>query len=210
MNDANDKCRQAAPVSKGFEERLRRCNSLDDHGFQEWVFHPAMLFGARSKWWGDQGKRDRPHEGLDLCLYRTKEGNILRLDEKTKVPVIFAGEIVKVCDDFLGESIFVSHHTFDKQGRRLHTLYGHIKPYSRMRPGMLLQEGDIIGTIAGTRKRNGAVPCHAHISVAWIPDSVPVQELDWKSVGDPKVVLLDPLTVITCCYSIEEGDWLFR
>ncbi|MFC2059620.1 hypothetical protein ACFLTZ_00815 [Chloroflexota bacterium] len=50
------------------------------------------------------GKRARPHEGLDLCVYRTEKGDIRYLDEKTKVPVILKGRIVKVVDDFLGES----------------------------------------------------------------------------------------------------------
>ncbi len=206
MSGANDKRLDKAPVSKLFQERLRACNSLDEMGFREWVFHPAMLFGSYYKWWGDLGKRDGAHEGLDLCLYRTKEGDIRYLDGKTKVPVIFKGRIVKLGDDFLGESVFVSHGAYDSDGSRLHTIYGHIKPRDRMRLGERLSEGDIIGTIADARKSGGAIPPHLHVSVAWIPDTVHSQELGWQIVSDPaKVVLLDPLCVIECPYSIVAG-----
>ena len=42
-----------------FTEFLIRENSLDERGFQEWVFCPGMLFNSLDKWWGDQGLRDR-------------------------------------------------------------------------------------------------------------------------------------------------------
>ena len=152
------------------------------------------------------GKRDRPHEGLDLCFYRTKEGDIRYLDEKTKVPAIFTGQIVKVGDDFLGESVFVSHGAYESDGSQLHTIYGHIKPRDHMRPGERLSEGDVIGTIADARKGGGSIPPHLHVSVAWIPNTVRSQELGWQIVGDlAKVVLLDPLSVIECPYSIVAG-----
>ncbi len=206
MNRARGKNWVTIPGVRGFEERLRYCNGLDEIGFQTWVFHPAMLFGCRSKWWGDQGKRDRPHEGLDLCLYRTKEKNVRYLGKNTKVPVIFEGEIMKVDDDFLGKSIFVSHGFYDNQGSRLYTIYGHIKPYDLMHAGKELREGDIIGTIADTRKKSGSVPSHIHISVAWIPNTLRSQELDWKVLGDLSIVtLLDPLSVIICPYSIVDS-----
>ena len=195
-----------AHVSKSFQERLRFYNNLDKIGFEEWVFHPAMLFGSYCKWWGDLGKRDRPHEGLDLCFYRTKEGDIRYLDEKTKVPVIFKGQIVKVGDDFLGASVFVSHSDYESDGSQLLTIYGHIRPCDHMRPGERLNEGDIIGTIADAKKRSGVIPSHLHISVAWIPNTVHSQELSCQIVGDiTKVMLLDPLSVIECPYSIVAG-----
>jgi len=203
LSDANDKGLDRAPVSRLFHERLRFYNSLDDLGFKEWIFHPAMLFGSHCKWWGDLGKRERLHEGLDLCLYRTKAGDIHYLDERTKIPVIFKGQVVKVGEDFLGESVFVSHGAYDSNGSQLHTIYGHIKACDHIRPGERLSEGDIIGSIADARKSDGEVPHHLHVSVAWIPSTVHSQELRWQMVGDlTKVVLLDPLRVIECPYSI--------
>ena len=68
-----------------------------------------MLFNSTDKWWGDQGKRDKPHEGLDLCLYKDREDKILRLGENAKVPVIYDGIVVGIVDDFLGKSVIIEH-----------------------------------------------------------------------------------------------------
>ncbi|MFC1995568.1 hypothetical protein ACFLVM_01640 [Chloroflexota bacterium] len=206
MNHARGKNLKTILGVSGFEKRLRYCNGLDASGFETWAFLPAMLFGSRSKWWGTQGKRDRPHEGLDLCLYRTKERKIRHLGKNTKVPVIFEGEIVKVEDDYLGKSMFMSHGFYDSQGSRLHTIYGHIKPYNFMHVGKELSGDDIIGTIADARKSTGAVPSHIHISVAWIPNTLCSQDLNWKVLADLSIVtLLDPLSVIICPYSIVDS-----
>ena len=43
-------------------------NGFQDQGFKEWLLWPGMLFDAEIKWWGNQGRRNKPHEGLDLCL----------------------------------------------------------------------------------------------------------------------------------------------
>ncbi len=191
------------PVSRLFHERLLFFNNLDGLGFKEWIFHPAMLFGALYEWWGDWGKRERPHEGLDLCLYRTKEGSIHHLAEETKIPVILEGKISNVADDFLGESIFVSHGAYDSNERQLYTIYGHVKPGNHIRPGERLSEGDIVGVIAETKNSGPAVPHHLHISVAWIPNTMHVQELGWQMINDlARVVFLDPLDVTECPYSI--------
>lgn len=58
-------------------------------------------------WWGDCGERDNPHEGLDLCLYRNMEDDILRLDEKTNIPAMSDGVVVKIINDFLGRSVIL-------------------------------------------------------------------------------------------------------
>jgi hypothetical protein len=203
LSEVQKKRLDRVPVSRLFHERLLSINNLACVGFREWIFHPAMLFGSLDKWWRDLGKRQAPHEGLDLCLYRTREGNINHLAGETRIPVIFEGQVVKVTDDFLGESVFVGHDAYDSNGRRLYTIYGHIKPGRHISPRESLGEGDTIGVIAKTGNRRAAIPRHLHISVAWIPDIMPVSELGWQTINDPtKVVLLDPLNVIECPYSI--------
>jgi murein DD-endopeptidase MepM/ murein hydrolase activator NlpD len=203
LSEVKNKGLDRVPVSRSFHERLLFFNNLDSLGFKEWIFHPAMLFGSLYKWWGDLGKRQRPHEGLDLCLYRTKEGNIHQLTVGAKIPVIFEGQVVKVSADFLGESVFVRHDAYYSNGSRLYTIYGHIKSGNNIRPGERLREGDIIGVIADTGDNRMTVPNHLHVSIAEIPDTVPVLELGWQTINDlAKVVLLDPLSVIECPYSI--------
>jgi murein DD-endopeptidase MepM/ murein hydrolase activator NlpD len=203
LSEVKNKRLDRVPVSRSFHERLLSFNSLDSLGFKEWIFHPAMLFGSLDKWWGDLGKRQRPHEGLDLCLYRTKEGNIHQLTVGAKIPVIFAGQVVKVSHDFLGKSAFVRHDAYYSNGSQLYTIYGHLKPGKYIRPGKRLREGDIIGVIADTGDNRMTVPNHLHVSIAGIPNTVPVLELGWQTINEPtKVVLLDPLSVIECPYSI--------
>ena len=198
----------AEPISRvsGFGERLAGYNGLNELGFEEWVFHPGMLFRALGRWWGNGGNRRSPHEGLDLCLYRTKDREVHRFDEKTRIPVMYEGEIVKIGDDFLGTSVYVSHSIYDKHGGQLLTVYGHTRPHDGIHRGRVLSESDVLGTIADVGAGWGGIPPHIHISVAWIPKSLRYEKLDWETIGDPGIVaLLNPLDVIACRYSILEG-----
>lgn len=200
---SKDKGLEKVPTSRLFHEQLISLNNLDSLGFEEWIFLPAMLFGSFHKWWGDLGKRQTPHEGLDLCSYRTKKGDIDYLTRETKIPVILEGEVLKVADDFLGESVFVRHDAYDSNGSQLYTIYGHIKPRIQIRPGMRVTGGDIIGVIADSGNGGMVIPYHLHISVAWILNTVHLDYLGWQMINDPsKVVLIDPLTVIECPYSV--------
>ena len=186
-----------------FVEHLVRCNYLSKIGFEEWIFHPGMLFNALNKWWGDQGYRHRPHEGLDLCWYRTKDGEILRLDQSIVIPVMYNGKVIKVENDYLGTSIYVCHSIYNNHREQLFTVYGHIKPDDNICAGKLLKEGGLLGTIAETGKRKTETPPHVHISVAWISESLIYENLNWESISDPGVaILINPLEIINCHYSI--------
>jgi hypothetical protein len=203
LNEVRGKGLDRLPVSRSFHERLVSLNDLDSLGFKEWIFHPAMLFGSLDKWWGDLGKRQHPHEGLDLCFYRSKEGHIHHLAGDARIPVIFEGQVMKVSQDFLGKSVFVAHDIYDSNGSQLYTIYGHIKPDDHIRPGEGLSAGDIIGVIADTQNSGAVIPRHLHVSVAWISNSVRLPELGWQTLNDAShVVLLDPLAVIECPFSI--------
>jgi len=203
LNEVKGKGLERLPVSRSFHARLVSVNNLDSIGFKEWIFHPAMLFGSLDKWWGDSTKRRNPHEGLDLCFCRTKEGHLHHLTGDAKIPVIFEGQVVKISADFLGKSVFIRHSACDFSKRQLYTIYGHIKPGNRIRPGERLGEGDIIGLIADTGNSGTVIPPHLHISIAWIPTTMLVPELGWQTINDPtKVMLIDPLSVIECPYAI--------
>ena len=107
-----------------------------------------MRFAERAAWWRGGADRGGAHEGLDICWYRTVDGRRLSLGAGARVPVIYAGEVVSVVDDFLGASVFVAHDRRDGGGRRLHTVYGHIRPRPGLAPGSRLADGDAVGTIA--------------------------------------------------------------
>ena len=187
-----------------FNEFLVMHNNLNKFGFDAWVFYPGMLFNDLHKWWGDGGVRQRPHEGLDLCFYRDKAGQEHSLDERIKIPVMYEGEIVRIDDDFLGKSIFVSHGIYDDLGNRFHTIYGHTNPYSGVAIGKTLSEGDAIATIADARKKKAKIFPHLHISVIWLPKAFPYKELNWQIIGDSQTVTLcDPLEFIEGKYKVE-------
>ncbi|MDY6952287.1 MAG: peptidoglycan DD-metalloendopeptidase family protein [Thermodesulfobacteriota bacterium] len=188
-----------------FTEFLIRENALDKGGFKEWIFCPGMLFNAPDKWWGDQGKRDKPHEGLDLCLYRDRRGRVLRVDAKTRIPVVYDGEVVGVVNDFLGESVIIEHAFPQTDDRRLCTIYGHTNPQEGLHVGRIVKEGEIIAALAHSGKSKPDMFPHLHISLGWASKSISYDQLDWDTIGASNVLtLLDPLDVIDWPYQLVE------
>lgn len=182
------------PVSF-FKNKFIEINCLEG-GFTEWLFSPGMLFGAREKWWGTGGRRERPHEGIDLCFYRDAKGKKRCLNENTLVPTIYEGEVVRIIDDFLGKSAFLGHNIFSGQ-KRLFTVYGHIRPDEKIRAGRILEAGSVLGCLAKTGPYAN-IRGHLHISVALISELLSLERLDWKILEDKKkVTLLDPLPIIS-------------
>lgn len=186
-----------------FTEWLIQKNALDRGGFQGWAFFPGMLFQSTDKWWGDRKKRDKPHEGLDLCLYKNREGAIVRLEEKAKIPVIYDGSVVGIIDDFLGKSIIVEHPFAHRDNARLCTIYGHTIPRNHLHAGKTVRQGDIIATLADSSRFKIDIFPHLHISLGWVSQSIPYDGLNWKNMGDPNTVaLMDPMGIIDWHYYI--------
>jgi murein DD-endopeptidase MepM/ murein hydrolase activator NlpD len=180
-----------------FSDRLVECNGLRKAGFEEWAFYPGMLFGARRKWWGDRGRRLRPHEGIDLCFFAGKAAGHFRLDESSRIPAMFDGEVLGVEEDFLGRSLFLGHDIDDGQGRRLFTIYGHTAPGSRVRTGRRLRQGEILGSLSKTDGNPAGVLPHLHLSMAWVSTACGPDGIDWARLHAPGVaVFLDPLHAI--------------
>jgi len=186
-----------------FTEFLIRKNALDPGGFKGWVFCPGMLFNSTDKWWGDRGKRDKPHEGLDLCLYKDREDTILRLDETAKVPVIYDGMVVGIVDDFLGKSVIIEHLFPGCHNNRLCTIYGHTIPEDNLSVGKIVKEGEVIATLADSSTSKTNIFPHLHISLGWTSKEISYDTLNWENIGAPNTVtLLDPLQVIDWHYLI--------
>jgi hypothetical protein len=191
-----------------FQTRLLSANALAQRGFKEWLFHPGMLFGSDRKWWGNGGTRTAPHEGIDLFLYRDNSSATQQLRAGAKIPAVFDGTIVQVCDDFLGKSVFVRHDGIEHQGNRLLTIYGHVSPGHGMHRSAAVTGGETIASIADAPAvRDTGVPPHLHLSAAWISDSVSPAGLDWDNLRDERgIELVDPLGVLDLPHScIEPG-----
>lgn len=156
-----------------------------------------MRFLERAAWWRGGADRGGVHEGLDICWYRTVDGRRSSLGAGARVPVIFGGEVVSVVADFLGASVFVAHARHDEEGRRLHTVYGHILPRAGLAAGTLLEELDAVGTVAETSGRRSPVPPHLHITLALIDRVGGPEQLDWGALREKgRTVLLDPMIIM--------------
>lgn len=179
-----------------FTDVFVRKNNLDKRGFTAWVFYPGMEFGAQDTWWGDRGKRARPHEGIDLCFYRGANGTVFRINEKAKIPAMYEGIVVKIMDDFLGKTIILKHTFSDISEGTYLTMYGHTNPVEDLEEGQTVKAGGIMATLA-TSRRSKAPLAHLHLTLAWNPEPVPYDILDWTTIGNTGVVrLVDSLRVI--------------
>jgi len=188
--------------TRHFGEYLKKCNRLDEAGFQEWIFYPGMLFRSPDKWWGNKGTRPAPHEGLDICLYRTKDGRQIRFDENIKIPVAYNGEVVRIIADFLGKSVYIKHDIRDNAGRYFYSLYGHTLPFDFLRKGSIVNAGDIIGTVSDIRKKTKIFP-HLHISMAWISENYPPEKINWDTIGSSAdIILLNPMDALGDQYAV--------
>jgi murein DD-endopeptidase MepM/ murein hydrolase activator NlpD len=167
-------------------------------GFKSWVFHPDMLFQALEKWWGDQGPRAVPHEGLDLYSFETDGGGVRTVDQQTQIPAAFAGQVVKIDRDFLGKSIYISHTIYTAGGSQLLSAVGHTIPRDGLQTGQQVAAGEIIAAVAGVPGKKTNLPPHVHLTFAWVPVDFKVDQLTWKNLGhDPGISLIDPLAVIS-------------
>jgi hypothetical protein len=181
-----------------FMEFLLEHNRHQMTGFKQWVFQPGMRFQALQKWWGDHGRRAAPHEGLDLYSFEDGRGMIKTVDQSTQIPAAFAGHIVKIQPDFLGKSIFMSHAGVTAGGRRLVSAFGHTVPRNSLRTGHYVAEGEVIATISGFPGKKTDLLPHLHLTFAWVPADFSPDRLTWENLGnDPRIRLIDPLTVIS-------------
>jgi murein DD-endopeptidase MepM/ murein hydrolase activator NlpD len=181
-----------------FTERLIRENGLaacvpDAHGFAQWAFVPGMTFGTMIQWWGDRGLRERPHEGVDLCLYQDRQGEVRRLHEQARLPAMYGGIVARLCDDFLGRSVIIERD-LPSQGK-LYVMYGHTVPRPDLEVGQRVQEGEVVAYLAPLPPHKTGILPHLHVSLGWAPDVVSYDRLDWERIPDV-VTLLDPVLAL--------------
>ena len=176
-------------------------NPIDPADVNNWAFYPGMGYGAMDKWWGDCGTRDFPHEGIDICLYVTRSGGVCRLDEKTRIPVMADGVVRAIFKDYLGQAVIVEHEDRASNAGIYLSVYAHTRPRQGLCPGTAVREGEIIATIADTRRAKAKILPHLHLSLGRpLPDLI-YENFIWNIMRDPeRVTLLDPMAVI-------DGTW---
>ena len=191
-----------------FIENFIRANGLCINDFEEWLLCSGMLFKAPNRWWGTQGKREKPHEGLDLGFYKNQKEEIIGFDSRIRIPTIYDGVVVGMFNDFLGKSLFVEHKISSTVRGKLYTIFGHVNPESEIYLGKSLNAGEIIARIANT-KTSGVSP-HLHISIGWATKEITEEFFDWKVISSSeKLKLMDPLEIIGK-YSLVSNSILTR
>ena len=185
-----------------FTARLIEANGYDPDDFKCWVFCAGMLFGAPDKWWGDFGRRDFPHEGLDFCLFRDAAGNVRRLGERTQIPVMRDGRVRALFNDYLGQAVVIEHHRHAACTEKTLAVYAHTRPRAGILPGIEVREGEIIATIAGTAQAKASILPHLHLSFGRPSADIVYEPFVWNQMRDPdRVTLMNPQGLV---------DWPFE
>lgn len=180
-----------------FTADFLHANRVAMKGFDAWVFHSGMLFGSPDKWWGNLGRRDFPHEGLDFAMYQDTNGRIQYLDHQTQIPAIFTGTIKSVFADYLGRAIVVEHADRDPDGTCFLSIYAHTEPRAGIGPGTIINAGEIIGSIADTSHSKAAILPHLHYSLGLTVSGEIDERFIWNDMRHPeRVSLLDPLIIL--------------
>jgi hypothetical protein len=194
---SKDNCVNSCDLKSGFMRDLVANNRPALDGFSRWIFQPGMLFHAPDTWWGDKKPRPAPHEGIDLYSFADEHGTIRTVNEHTQIPAAFAGQIIRIFDDFLGKSIFCRHEIFSASGRQLYSAYGHTAPRVRLEIGAAVAAGQIMARLSPGSGKPATVPPHVHLTLAWVPVPVHPGQLSWSNLGrDETITLIDPLPVL--------------
>jgi hypothetical protein len=185
---------------------LLGANGLDPKRFKSWIFTPGMHFKSPNKWWGDLGKRDFPHEGIDFCLYRDDTGRIVRLDQKTRLPAMHSGSIKSLFNDYLGQAMVIEHDAESSQAVPLISIYAHTTPLDHINTGYTVAKGEIIATIADTSQSKAKILPHLHYTIGIPRAKLVVDSFVWNHMRDPdRIALLDPIGLLDWPY--ETGDY---
>lgn len=158
------------------------------------VFKPGMLFDSEEKWWDSPGRRPSPHEGLDICLYQQNKNPIETVGSGLKVPPVRPGKVVKICDDFLGQTVILSHEWRKAGTKELLSLYAHLVPAQGIRPGKYMDKNALVGTIAEIDPQKTSIPSHLHLSIFWNETPFVYDHLEWDRLSRRQgVSFVDPL-----------------
>ncbi|MCP3952307.1 MAG: peptidoglycan DD-metalloendopeptidase family protein [Desulfobacterales bacterium] len=180
-----------------FTEMLIEANDLDLNAFQSWAFSPGMLFNSPDKWWGDSGRRDFPHEGVDFCLYKDHDGRVRCIGENIRIPVMHSGLVRALFTDYLGQAVIIEHENAQSKSGKLLSVYAHTRPLNGIQPGVAVKQGDIIASIADTSRSKANILPHLHLSFGHPSPAMVYDPFVWDSIRNPnRVTLVDPMTVI--------------
>lgn len=139
-----------------------------------------MFFDDHIEWWGDRNRRRTLHEGIDFAEGRLPGGSLESLAEGVPVRALTDGEVVAFLDDFLNKTVVVRHPGIrNENGDIFHTLLSHIHP--EIESAGPVAQGQIVGRVA--KSRQVGAPAHLHLTGAWIPESIPAEEISMDQIN---------------------------
>ena len=177
--------------------RMGRLNGVVVAGDSKPLFKPGTLFNSKEKWWQGKGQRRTAHEGLDICFFQSDYGKLETIDSGWKVPVLWSGTVVRICDDFLGRTVIVSHGSPETQANELMSLYAHLQPETWLERGKHLDGDDVLGRIAAIDADKTSILPHLHISLLWNEFPFASAHLEWERLSQRQgVIFVDPLSYL--------------
>ncbi|MFP4480838.1 MAG: hypothetical protein ACLFOA_08220 [Desulfohalobiaceae bacterium] len=197
-----------APID--FNAELRRLNLHSSvTSISSWILHPGMLFDSPWKWWGDLGKRNFAHEGLDLCCFKTSlDKDVHLVSPEMFFPAILSGTIALIIDDLLAQTIFIRHEAHRSASGCLFSIFAHASALNHLAQGSRINQGDALCTVPCLEKDIPGMQAHLHLSLAWVPKQMPVQELSWNLLNHRQgLILQDPLRWMHCQYQIDHNPF---
>jgi hypothetical protein len=169
-----------------FTATLIDINGIHPDRFGRWVFGSGMRFGSPDKWWGDLGRRDFPHEGIDFCLFADRTGHVHQLGPGTRIPAMHAGIVRSVFRDYLGKAIVVAHAAGTDILANTVSIYAHTQPLDWIGPGAVVSAGDVIATIADTRGSKAGIPAHLHYTLGVSHPQLDLDAFAWNDMRDAR------------------------
>lgn len=152
-------------------------NNKDKSGFRSWLFQPGMGYGDSDFWWSTlRQKRPADHEGIDFFCYEDNRGRIRSLSG-CLVPAPCGGQVIAVCRDFLGQSVFLLADQV--MGYKGIFVLAHITPHVHV--GQRLKQGNVVGRVAETQ---GEAPSHLHVSFVQGDHRDLPAKLSWPTLLD--------------------------
>ncbi len=147
-----------------------------------------MGYGDLEFWWsGLPKKRPRVHEGIDFFCYEDRRGRIHSL-ARILVPAPCGGEVVALCPDFLGQSLFL--RVDQPNSHRTIVVLSHLA--SHVEVGQRVEQGEVVGRIVETQ---GAVPGHLHVSFLRGDDQDLPAKLSWPALlGQQRLRFIRPFS----------------
>jgi murein DD-endopeptidase MepM/ murein hydrolase activator NlpD len=99
--------------------------------------------------------------------------------------------------DYLGQAVIIEHEAVQSKNGTYLSAYAHTQPRGELRPGAVVREGEIIATIADTRRSKAKILPHLHLSLGYPSPDLVYENFVWNIMRDPdRIALMDPMDAV--------------